>query len=185
MRWTKRILRPFTSSKGRRFLEDEQGVTAIEFAIVAIPFMVLCFGIIEIGLALLVNRMVDNAVVGAARMIRTGQVAEGEITKDQFKRQVCDLMPSFMCSLNRITLDVQTYDTFAAAGSMESLYDDDGKLKSDEETSFDPGSASSIVVVNVIYDWPMMTSLLGLDAADQGNLRHLSSTVVFRNEPWE
>lgn len=185
MRWKRRLLRPFTSRKGEMLLADERGVTAIEFAIVAMPFLALCFGIIEIGLAHLANRMLDNAVVSAARLIRTGQAADGAITQDQFKQQICDFMPEFMCSLNRITMEVTTYDDFESAKNMESLYDENGNLKDDEETSFDPGEASSIVVVNVIYDWPMMTSLMGLDAADDGNVRHLSSTMVFRNEPWE
>lgn len=185
MCWKRRLLRPFTTRKGRSLREDESGVTAIEFAIVAMPFLVLSIGIIEVGLAHLANRMLDNAVVSASRLIRTGQASDGAITKDQFKEQICDFMPAFMCSLNRITMEVTTYDDFEAAKDLESLYDEDGNLKDDEDTGFDPGGATSIVAVNVIYDWPMMTSLLSLDAADDGNVRHLSSTMVFRNEPWE
>jgi len=39
-------------------------------------------------------------------------------------------------------------------------------------------------VVNVIYRWPMITSLLSLNLADHGSERYLTSTLVFRNEPW-
>ncbi|MBN9668857.1 pilus assembly protein [Labrenzia aggregata] len=176
---------PFGKKKARSLLKDERGVTAIEFAFVALPFFILCIGIIEVGLAHLVNRMLDNAVITAARTIKTGQAAEGSTSKAEFEQLICDSMPAFMCNLDRITLEVTTYETFEAAGNFNSLYDTDGKLRDEEDITYEIGEASSIVVVNVIYSWPMMTSLLSLDPADDGSYRNLSSTLVFRNEPWD
>ncbi len=170
--------------KGRRsLLEDRRGVTAIEFSLVAIPFFMLTFGIIEVGLAHFVNRMVDNAVVSAARMIRTGQDKDGTITAGDFQQQVCDFLPAFLCNVDRITVEVQSVDSFAKAGSAGDLYDKDGNIRDD--LKFATGGAGDIVVVNVIYEWPMFTSVLKFDKGDHGNMRHLSSMMVFRNEPWE
>jgi Flp pilus assembly protein TadG len=167
---------------GQNLAGDRSGVTAVEFALVALPFFTLAFGIIEIGLVHFANRMLDNAVVSAARLIRTGQ-AQGKLDQAQFEQSVCDFMPSFMCDTSKIYVDVQSVPDFASAGSTSVLYDEDGNLK--DETSYDTGGASEIVVVNVVYKWPMMTSIFNFDAADHGGERHLTSTMVFRNEPWE
>ncbi|MHA7774866.1 TadE family protein [Roseibium sp. M-1] len=156
-------------------------MTAVEFALVALPFFTLAFGIIEVGLVHFANRMLDNAVVGSARLIRTGQ-AHGKLSQEQFKQQVCDYMPSFMCNIDRIYVDITAVPDFASANSTDVLYDEDGNLK--DETNYDIGDASEIVVVNVIYKWPMMTSIFNFDPADKNGERHLTSTMVFRNEPW-
>lgn len=181
-----RRMRKFWSVRGRNgktLAKDRSGVTAIEFAFVAPPFFLLAFGIIEIGVAHLVNRMVDNAVVEAARLIRTGQAHTGSISAAGFKTEICGFMPSFMCNEDRITVEVESIEDFSSAQSTDSLYDDEGELR--EDTGYDIGEASEIVVVNVIYKWPMMSSVLKFDNGDHGNERHLTSTMVFRNEPWE
>lgn len=168
--------------KARSLWADREGITAIEFSMIALPFFVLSFGIIEVGLSHFVNRMVDNAVISASRLIRTGQADQSGISADEFKTQICGFMPDFMCSTERIYVEVTAVDTFADANSTDSLYDDDGNLR--DAFGFDVGDAGGIVVVNVIYKWPMMTSALQLDHADHGNERHLTSTMVFRNEPY-
>ena len=180
-----RKLRSLWSLKGRNgqtLAGDRSGVTAVEFALVAVPFFTLTFGIVEVGLVHLANRLLDNAVVSSARLIRTGQ-AHGNLDQEQFKQSVCDYMPSFMCDTKKIYVDVQSVPDFASAGSTSVLYDEDGNLK--DETSYDIGGASEIVVVNVVYKWPMITSIFKFDPGDHGGERHLTSTMVFRNEPWD
>ncbi|MEM9633199.1 MAG: TadE/TadG family type IV pilus assembly protein [Pseudomonadota bacterium] len=184
MHWKKLNVLSIARRKGKKLAEDRSGVTAVEFALVAIPFFAICFSIIEVGFAHFANRMLDNAVINASRLVRTGQAKDGSISKAQFKQRICDFMPAFMCDLDRITMEVKPYPSFAAAKDIDTLYDDKGNLKNEDETVFDPGDSNNIVVVNVIYKWPLMTSFWGFDAADDGTDRHLSSTMVFRNEPW-
>jgi len=172
--WARRIL--------RKFAGDHAGVTAIEFALIALPFFTIVFAIIELGLAFLVNRMVDNAVIEASRMIRTGQAANASFDADKFSQQICNSLPDFLCSLERIRVNVSVETDFTSASSASSLYDEDGNLKDDN--AYKSSNKSEIVAVNVIYVWPMFTSLMNLSALDHGSERHLSSTMVFRNEPW-
>ena len=162
---------------------DESGATAVEFSLIALPFFLMIFAAIEFGLAFVVNTMVDNATVSASRLIRTGQAFE-TLSAGEFKDEVCGALPTFLCNDERILVDVDSVATFAEAQGINSLYED-GELMGDADTNYNSGGAGDIVVVNVIYKWPMFTSLLNLDAADYGGERHLSSTVVFRNEPWE
>lgn len=169
----------------RSFVKDREGVTAVEFSMVALPFFILLFGMMEVGIAMFVARMVDNSVISASRLIRTGQAHTSGFTASQFKSQICTFMPAFMCDTDRILVEVESVDSFAAASSTDSLYDEDGNLRDDDDMKYDIGGAGKIVVVKVIYKWPMMTSALNLALDDSGTERNLTSTMVFRNEPWE
>ncbi len=53
----------------RRFLSGSRGATAVEFALVALPFVVLMLGLIEFGRALHIRNGLDNAADRAQRQI--------------------------------------------------------------------------------------------------------------------
>ncbi|WP_298960553.1 TadE/TadG family type IV pilus assembly protein [uncultured Roseibium sp.] len=171
----------------RRFFsirKDESGATAIEFSLVAIPFFLLLFGIVEVGLIHMVNRMLDNAVIEASRMIRTGQAQTSGFGADDFEGEICNALPAFLCSTERIVVVVDNIASFSATSDIN-MYDGDGNLVEDSSYVDDANKSGAIVFVSVVYRWPMITSLLSLNLADHGTERHLTSTLVFRNEPWE
>jgi Flp pilus assembly protein TadG len=183
MRVLKRLLTSRHNRGRAAFGKNDNGSTAVEFALIALPFFTIVFGIIEVGLYHFVNRMFDNAVITASREIRTGQAHDGGFNATIFKTHICDNLPDFLCAMDRLVVDVDKVESFALAKSAsESLYDKDGNLK--EESNYEDAGAGEIVVVNAIYKWPMITSLLSLNLADHGNERYLTSTMVFRNEPW-
>lgn len=169
----------------RRYNTDQSGVTAIEFGIVGIPFLLLVLGTMEMGLAFFVNRIVDNAVLESARMIRTGQAEKGNFSPAAFKADICSNLPDVLCDLDKFAVDVRSYSSFAGLDDLKnhSMLDEDGNLNISFE--YNDGDASSIVVVRVIYRWPMFSALMQFDAGDTGSAeRLLSSTAVFRNEPF-
>ncbi len=52
--------------------------------------------------------------------------------------------------------------------------------------TFEPGKAGDIVVVRLMYEWPVYASLLGFNLADLGSgKRLLMATAAFRNEPYQ
>jgi Flp pilus assembly protein TadG len=51
----------------RRYLCDERGQAAVEFALVVIPFSILLFGIINLGIVLYAYTQMHNATEAAAR----------------------------------------------------------------------------------------------------------------------
>jgi hypothetical protein len=53
--------------------------------------------------------------------------------------------------------------------------------------AYQPGGPGDIVVVRLMYQWPVYVSLLGLNglANMAGNNRLMMSTVAFRNEPYQ
>ena len=168
---------------GTRYSDDRRGVTAIEFAIVGIPFLMIVLGIVEMGLAFFVNRLIDNAVLESARVVRTGQAQKASFSADDFKDEICSNLPDFLCNKDKFIIDVTTYTNFSGLSSMDPLFDEDGDLK--DSFNFNIGCANSIVVARVVYRWPMFTALLQFDSGDTGSAeRLLYSTAVFRNEPF-
>ena len=51
---------------------------------------------------------------------------------------------------------------------------------------YKPGGPGDIVVVRMMYEWPVYVSLLGLNLSDMASSKRLlMSTVAFRNEPYQ
>jgi Flp pilus assembly protein TadG len=170
----------------RRFVRAQRGATAIEFAIIALPFMTLLFGIIELGMVFLVSTTLQNATDNAARQIRTGQFqTSGANTKNDFKTLVCSNMAwlSTPCS-GKLTVDVQTFANFTALNAKGQI----------DAATFDPnslcwsaGQPGDIVLVRAYYQWDVFTPLLNAALVNMGsgsNKRLIGAATSFRNEPW-
>ena len=57
-----------------RFAKTRRGSAAVEFAMVALPFLALIFGILELSMIYLVSTTLENATADTARKIRTGEL---------------------------------------------------------------------------------------------------------------
>jgi Flp pilus assembly protein TadG len=102
----------------RRFARADDGAAAIEFAFVAIPFLILVFAIIELGLTFLVSMSLENALMTVDRRIRTGDYKS--VTRAKFTTAVCDEMSWLGSSCaSAITLDVRVLPAFANADPEE------------------------------------------------------------------
>jgi hypothetical protein len=169
-------------------MADERGTTAIEFAILGIPFFALLAAILETAYVFLAGQILDTAVQDAGRMIRTGQIkASASYGPDEFQDAICaGLYGLFDCDGLRI--NIQTVDSFSDAA-----IDDDPIPTTCTVTLcdwaidevFETGATSDIILVRVYYKWPTLVSLGGFSLADTGaNSRLLGSVRVFRNEPF-
>jgi len=76
----------------RRFTRADDGAAAIEFAFVAIPFLILVFAIIELGLTFLVSMSLENAMSNVDRTIRTGALQARGGDAASYHQAVCDEM---------------------------------------------------------------------------------------------
>ncbi|MFX4501380.1 TadE/TadG family type IV pilus assembly protein, partial [Acinetobacter baumannii] len=54
------------------FIRSEGGAVAVEFAIIALPFVFAVFSVFELALILLIYSTLENGMGDAARTIRTG-----------------------------------------------------------------------------------------------------------------
>src|SRR5687768_17237590 len=72
------------------FIADERGTTAIEFAILGIPFFALLAAILETSYVFLASQILDTAVQDAGRQIRTGQVESSDTYGvSDFRAAIC------------------------------------------------------------------------------------------------
>jgi Flp pilus assembly protein TadG len=175
------IRRLVPSRLARRFVRQQDGSAAVEFSLVAIPFLGLTFAILETALVFFAGQTLETAVTDSARLIMTGQAQDGAWSKDDFKAEVCSrIYGLFDC--NGVYVDVKTYESFASINNDLPLTD--GKID-ESKLNFSPGNPGQIEVVTLYYQWPITVSLLGNNLANINNgKRLLVATAVFCNEPF-
>ena len=182
---TKRLARarPVNACILRRFARREDGAAAVEFAIVAAPFLALMFAIMETALVFFASQTLETAVADSARLIMTGQAQQSSFTQAQFKSAVCAKILGLFDCVNGIKIDVKTYSNFSAVSSAKP-FDANGNLLNN--FGYTPGAPGDIVVVRLMYEWPIYVSLLGFNLADMaGGKRLIIATAAFRNEPYQ
>ncbi len=165
------------------FVRNREGVAAVEFALIAVPFFWVIFGMLEFGAMSLVQTTLDNAVHQAGREIRTGRAQTSGLTKAQFETAVCENMNKIMAlECANLYMDVDRYDSFAnvnngtptANGAM-----DTGSL------GYTPGGANEVILVRAFYQWDILTPMFGAIFANmQDGKRLVVSSMLFRNEPF-
>lgn len=174
----------------RRFRKKEDGATAIEFAMLAAPFFVLLFGIIESSLIFFAGQMLETAVDDVGRKIRTGQL-DNTITEQQFKDEMC-AEAAILFDCDGIAVDLQI------AAKFEDLGDPPVPDASDNSTdfsgySFTPPCPGEIAMVTASYEWPIFTYFASDNiyrevSGSEGNLLFrkilLNAIAVFRTEPY-
>ncbi len=167
----------------RRFARGEDGIAAVEFGIVAAPFLALMFAIMETAIVFFASQTLETAVADSARLIMTGQAQSSSFTEAQFKSAVCGKILGLFDCANGIKIDVKTYSNFSSISTAKPI-DANGNLLTN--FGYSPGAPGDIVVVRLMYEWPMYVSLLGFSLNDMaGNKRLIIATAAFRNEPYQ
>jgi Flp pilus assembly protein TadG len=167
----------------RPFLGDHSGASALEFALVAFPFILLLLAVLEVGIVYFANFELDNAVSQGARLIRTGQAQAGSFDAGAFKTQVCNHLNAPISCAN-LMLDVRHFTNFSGIDLTNPL-DANGNLKT--SFTYDPGVGGDVVVVRAFYEWSITAKFpqaIGLSNMGNGD-RLLVSTAAFRNEPFQ
>ena len=176
---------PATRSVLSRWRRDRSGTTAIEFAFVATPFLMLLFGIMGVGLYFFTTFSLENAVEQTGRLIRTGQVQQGGMTAQQFKDKVCELAPSFTDCTNKLRVNVLNFPDSTAIGptSIPQCLDGGGNLS--DITTYQPGEADQVVLIWVCYEWTLSRAIPYLNLGDMANgSRLIQAATTFRTEPY-
>lgn len=165
-----------------RFGRAREGVTAVEFAMVAPIFFALLLAIFETAFAMLSSQLIETATVDASRLILTGQAQTQKMTKDTFKEAVCSMLPPFIDCSGKVYIDVQKLTSYDIDNATEGDLDPSG-------FKFITGGPEDIVMVRIYYKWtgliPSVMKNFGLDLSNQSDGSTLeTATMVFRNEPY-
>jgi len=165
------------------FARDKSGATAVEFALVAAPFLALIIALIQTFLVFFAQQLLESVVRQSARLVMTGQVQSAQMTKDVFKQKVCDqVVILFNC--NGLMIDVQVANSWNSANTGMPTLTYDGQGNVTNVWQFSPGNQGDIVVVRVMYLWPVFLGPLGFNLANQpnSNSRLIMSSTAFMNE---
>ena len=174
--------RPFR--RLQRLVASESGASAVEFAFVAAPFLALLVGLFQTGVIFLAGRELDEATYQASRSILTGQAQNASMSEAQFTNLVCqNIYALFNC--NNLMVNVQTFTSFSAVSTTTPTLSFNNQGQVTNSWTFSPGGPSDLVVVQVMYQWPIVLGPLGFNLSNLSNgNRLLISTAVFRNEPY-
>jgi Flp pilus assembly protein TadG len=147
-----------------RFVAERRAATALEFAIIAPIFTGLMISVLQTGIFFLAQQNLQEAAVQGARLIMTGQAQSGNMTQSQFLAAVCpSLQTLFTCS--NVMANVQTYPSFSAAQAANLstptlTYDANGAVSNN--WAYNVGTGGQIVVVQLIYQWPLVSGPFSL-----------------------
>jgi Flp pilus assembly protein TadG len=185
---------PFASAGNilRRFRRSRRASAAVEFALVAPIFFALLFAIIETSIVFFASQVLETITQDSARVIETGQSQSGLVTgcaatgctQQQFQTYVCGQIPAlFSCSGMYVDVESCPSASGFSCVAFNSQIASNGNFINNMQ--YNPGGPGYIVVVKLFYQWPLFVTGLGYNIANlNGNMRLLTATAVFKNEPF-
>jgi Flp pilus assembly protein TadG len=187
---------------GLAFMRRAHGATAVEFGLIAFPFIVTLVAAFVIGLNFYMGVSLDFATRKASRDLMTGAAQTGGYTASQFQNNICNDLPSvFTCANVFVNVTVMTSPAYVS--SLASPYRTPyyAYLNASQSGLTPPalnasGNAFTIngavgncwlMVVEVAYPAPSLLSWLTPAAAVTHNgvkVNLLTSAATFLTEPY-
>lgn len=156
----------------RRFLKDQRGASALEFALVA-P---LLFAVLFVAIEVIVIQFADATLEATAnRVTRIGKIGvpEGQ-TCDQAVREEVERSLSPWARGGDVRLDVKLYEPGSSGNWFDDI-DDEGY-----EPICNAGDRGDIVMYRLGFDHPRLTGILSWIGID---IVRLERSVIIQNEP--
>ncbi len=188
--------------KLKRLARSKDGAAAIEFAILAIPYFMIVFAIIETFVAFTAEQLLTNAVNTVSRQLRTGQITFGlgrttDMTEVQFRTAFCNEISILMkCDAGEIAtpkklfIDIRTFSSFASIPkTIPRVSNADFADLDTSSFKFTPGGSKSINMMRVFYKWqitadivrPYITTIRPADGSMPKDFL-IVGTTAFQNE---
>lgn len=166
-------------SRLKKLGKCREGSTAVEFAMVALPFAFMMFSVVEIAFVFVLDSTLENAVIETGRLVRTGQADAASYSMDDFKTGVCNRMSVFStgCAA-KLTVDVRVIPQFTNPTLPDPL--------TGGTMAYNNGQPDDLMLVRAWYKHTLFTPFLqqGLSRLGDGDA-YLLATTAFRNEPWD
>jgi pilus assembly protein Flp/PilA len=175
------------------FIQDSRGFAAVEFGMIALPFLLLIVAILEYSFGNYAQSQLDAVVQQTSREIMTGyvqnqSVAGQPLDAGQFRSKIiCPKLPALM-SCNDIYVDVQAFDVPNYASFVNATKSGLTPPQLDNsKNQYCVGGAKKYVVLRAAYPTPVIATALIVPTAATYNgrkARILQSTATFKNEPF-
>jgi Flp pilus assembly protein TadG len=169
----------------RRFSRETKGSTAIEFAILAMPFIALIFAILETCLSFGTQQLLANAVDRVSRDVRTGRVKVASLSGPQLKDLICgkiSIMAPDGCP--DLIVDLNNYTTFANVPTRVPLTG--GGDINQAGFTVNPGGPGTVNHLRAYYRFPVLADFMRKYMSNMpGGKTLLLSSATWRNEAFE
>ncbi|MEH3106890.1 MAG: pilus assembly protein [Sphingomonas fennica] len=177
----------------RRLLRDTRGVSAVEFAIIAMPMLIAFLGVIDLGMRQYMSSLLQDSMDQAARQVTVGGVTPAAITTF-----VNDRMRMVLPGSNTVVTP-QSYSNFSKVGKPEPITTDTAPIGSyntgdcftdlNRNGRWDAnggagghGTGDDVVYYTAVARYPAimpMRALLGWSDTTE-----VSATMMMRNQPY-
>lgn len=187
--------RPPWRGAGKRFAPDRTGTVAIEWALVAIPFLAIVGAILDISYTSWASINLTGALNDAARTIQTGRFQKKtsgvtDVTEliTKFRDQLC--MPDgttrrlLFVDCAAVKVQVQTFPSIGAAQAETPLDATTKQWSSTFGTKYSNAGANTIVVAQAAIKVPVWFNVLQVTQNFDDGSRLVQATAVFRTEPF-
>jgi Flp pilus assembly protein TadG len=167
---------------GRAFLADRKATTAVEFAMIAVPFFGLIGAVFETGAVYFKTAQLQHVTESVSRNVLTNSLTVS-MTNNQFRdTYVCPKLGAlFTCS--NIMIDISSPASWGAANTANDFYS--------TYTSSNKGAASiaipgqgQIAVVRIAYPMPQLMAILSGGAFAGQTIAQTHAGQVQYNSSW-
>lgn len=182
-----------------RFPHARSGATAVEFGLVALPFLALTGASLEAGITYFGQSILQQAVTEAGRQIYTGQfqtsnqgTTDATALLNNFRTAMCSpggqpRITVFPCA--RVQISITKASSFGSATPVQPTVTNARTGVTDWNPAFSSytcARANDVVVVQAAIDVPVLFPLLGSVNSTLPNRRRLlQAATVFQVEPFD
>ena len=167
-----------------RFLASTRGIAAIEFAMIAPAFLATLIAILQVAIFLFAQQVLQNAAIESGRLFLTGQNQNAGTTQTQFANQICPMI-SALFNCNSLMVNVQSYTNFSSANATAPTLSFDSHGNVSNSWSYSPGTPGQVMVVQLVYMWPIVGGPFGYVLSNLGNnTTEMMGVSAFRIEPY-
>jgi Flp pilus assembly protein TadG len=178
---------------------NNEGVTAIEFAMVAPIFFPLLLMIIETGIVFTGQQLLDTSVMSASRQVLTGATQSNIATKGNsavgkdFRKQVCDgmsgLIDAATCDAT-VMIDMKVFGSSTTAASAATIATSlelplEGNIPSKDKMKCAYfGGSNAYMLIRAYYQYPVYVSYLSKVPHSSEGHSLLVGSVATKLEPF-
>lgn len=164
-----------------RFGRDKTGAAALEFALIALPFIATILCIVEIALDFFFFSHIDYAVHKSLQQIRSGSVQTQKLDPGRFKAEVlCPQMSSLPCEPVLVNMRVMKSWCCSADGWTGWT----ATTVSADTAKWCPGGSADLVFLQIAYPIPFGSIIWSGSSSIADGKRYYLSTAAVRNDPF-
>ncbi len=153
---------------GIAFLRNPDGATAVEFAMIGVPFLALLCAIFQTGLIYFEAAQLQEATQAGSRAILTQSAATGLTYGTFLQNYVCPRMSGMFTCAN-LRMDLQSPANWTSAETLDvgNFYNNPNNTQA---TAITLPAAGNIAVVRILYPMSQMAAIVGGTALQAGSI---------------